>query len=191
MLVPERAMSVRVVLEWLLDWDRRLSAHLARPLETPSGHLGRIAHRMATMGARLGDGLLWAIVGGVSYILSGSEARKGILIIASTAVLAGMVVWGVKALIRRQRPATLEERTSFYYASDSYAFPSGHACRMACIAVTAGALDPRVTIPLIFLASWVMASRVLLGVHHVLDIVAGGLIGAGVGSLARYLFLAS
>ena len=183
-------MGARTPLVWLLDWDRRLSAYLANPLEAPSGPLRRIARWTAMLGARLGDGLLWAIVGGVGYILSDPETRGGILIIATTVVGAGMVIWGIKALIRRQRPATAEERASFYYASDSYAFPSGHACRMACIAVTVGALDPHLTAPAWFLTSWVMASRVLLGVHHLLDIVAGGLIGAGVGSLVRYFLLA-
>lgn len=158
---------------------------MARPLEAPSAPLWRAVHSLAVAGARAGDGLLWVIVGGLAYLLSGAEGRRNVAFVALSVLLAGIIVSGIKLLTRRQRPETLEERASYYQAFDAYAFPSGHACRMACIAVTVGGLQPSLSLPFWLLAIWVMASRIMLGIHHVLDIVVGGLVGALVGSLAQ------
>ena len=97
-----------------------------------------------------------------------------------------LIVSALKLTLRRQRPLNAAGRR-FFRGYDRYAFPSGHAARMFCLAVLSGALDPgwgRLMWPV---AVWVAASRVLLGVHHLGDVLVGGGIGAAVAWLALRL----
>ena len=71
----------------------------------------------------------------------------------------------------------------------SPSFPSGHATTAFAAAAAAAVLMPRLRWPLLALATLVALSRVYLGVHFVLDILAGAvlgtLIGVAVAAVAR------
>ena len=60
----------------------------------------------------------------------------------------------------------------------SHSFPSGHAASSLACAVVLGAFAPRLRAPLYALAALIALSRVYVGVHYPLDIVAGSLLGA-------------
>ena len=175
--------ALRRLIAWDVEHSERWALRIER--ESPFWRAVRVA---AILGARAGDALVWIGIGASAYTFSGSEMRWRIALAVTAVLVAGAIVSGIKLAIRRQRPPSSEERSSFYFRLDVYAFPSGHAARIFGIAAMMGDLQPAWQIPAWVLAFWVSASRVLLGVHHILDVVIGGAIGWGIGALARYLF---
>jgi undecaprenyl-diphosphatase len=111
------------------------------------------------------------------------------------AVAAGLLAVGVAALLvtvfkelfDRARPpladATLDP---IGIVPASASFPSGHAATAFAAAVAIGLVHPRLRRPLLALAVVVALSRVYLGVHYVLDVLAGTALGVVVGLAAGY-----
>ena len=66
-------------------------------------------------------------------------------------------------------------------APDTPSFPSGHATTAFAAAAVVGALYPRLRIPVYGLAALVGLSRVYLGVHYTLDVLAGAALGIALG----------
>ena len=91
-----------------------------------------------------------------------------------------IIVALVKLLCQRQRPAHNKDDMFATVAIDHYAFPSGHATRAALLAYffAEKVFSDAATKGLISLwAMFVCMSRVLLGRHHVFDVLFGILIG--------------
>lgn len=99
--------------------------------------------------------------------------------------VAALLVTVLKELFDRARPpladATLDP-VGIVPASAS--FPSGHAATAFAAAVAVGLVHPRLRGPLLGLAALVALSRVYLGVHYVLDVLAGTMLGVAVGFAA-------
>jgi undecaprenyl-diphosphatase len=70
---------------------------------------------------------------------------------------------------------------------DQFSFPSGHTITAFAVALSLGAFYPAMLPGLLFCAASVAASRILLGMHFLTDVLAGAAIGAAVGSLAGSL----
>jgi undecaprenyl-diphosphatase len=107
--------------------------------------------------------------------LGGERLREltlcAVLTVAVTAVVATML----KYLVRRSRP---QDRVGFYaLKTDRYSFPSGHATRMASIAVTVGRFDLTAGVICYMLAILVGLCRIAVGVHYASDVLVGLLIG--------------
>jgi membrane-associated phospholipid phosphatase len=101
------------------------------------------------------------------------------------AVLA-VVVMAVKFTVRRRRPEG--EWGAIYRNTDPHSFPSGHAARAFLIAVIASGLGPAWLAILLWVwAPLVALARAAMGVHYLSDVVAGALVGSGVGLLALWL----
>jgi undecaprenyl-diphosphatase len=130
---------------------------------------------LSALGAHLGDGALWAAaVGGL--LIWGTPFARRLALVAFLAVLASAgAATAIKYIVRRPRP---QERSGFYTPRyDRYSFPSGHAARMAAIAVVLGHLAPPLA-PLGYgLALVVAVCRILVGVHYPSDVLAGWFIG--------------
>lgn len=102
--------------------------------------------------------------------------------IFSFLVLLGdlIIVALIKVLFQRQRPQHNKNDMFATVSIDHYAFPSGHATRAAMLAyffadkVFADAATKGV---ISLWAMFVCMSRVLLGRHHVLDVLFGIIIG--------------
>ena len=130
------------------------------------------------------------------YVTSLKEASVNLLI---GLVLDIVIVAVLKAFTRRRRPAydvddqVFTPRTMKYFCSsysfkvatvkmvDKFSFPSGHATRATMLALLFTLLSPLpllLWIPFLAWAAAVAVSRVLLGRHHILDVVAGVIIGA-------------
>lgn len=60
---------------------------------------------------------------------------------------------------------------------DPFSFPSGHATAALAVAAALSLAYPVLTPGLALLAAAVAASRVVLGVHHVSDVLAGASLG--------------
>ena len=121
--------------------------------------------------------------------LGDARARRRLPIAATcatTAVLAGSVLSTLlKELVDRLRPALADPAvTTLVTTPDSPSFPSGHATTSFAAAAAVGALHPRLRLPLLALAALVGFSRVYLGVHYWLDVLAGAALGIALGLLA-------
>lgn len=91
------------------------------------------------------------------------------------------VVAIIKAFTRRRRPSyNVDDQYATVKLVDKFSFPSGHSTRAVMLAALLTLVAPInfiLWLPLVAWAGAVCVSRVLLGRHHILDVVAGVLIG--------------
>jgi undecaprenyl-diphosphatase len=99
--------------------------------------------------------------------------------VAGTVWAADLISLVLKSTVDRQRPyETLAEADPLLRASVGNSFPSGHAATSFAGAVILAYLLPRALPALLVLATLVAVSRVYVGVHYPLDILAGAALGA-------------
>lgn len=140
----------------------------------------------AVLLAHSGDS--WLCLGwtGLIWLFSRGEwhAKAGLMALAVCA--QALLIFGVKQVIRRERPAG--EWGGIYRAIDPHSFPSGHATRAALLAALAAGLGPFWFA--LLLAAWaplVALARVATGVHYFSDVLAGAVIGILFGLLTLWL----
>jgi undecaprenyl-diphosphatase len=161
--------------------DARLSARL-RVAEHPGSR-----RRLAALLAHSGDSWYWLAALALIWLAGDPAWRVFALQLGLGILTTAGVVMVIKLVVRRQRPAG--EWGAFYRRTDPHSFPSGHAARMAMLAVAGFALGhPWFGLVLVVWAPLVGLARVAMGVHYVSDVVGGLLIGAAVGlALSRLL----
>jgi undecaprenyl-diphosphatase len=87
----------------------------------------------------------------------------------------------MKETILRPRPYDAMVDVGWLYRQDSWSFPSGHAAGVFALGTVIG-LKVRRTLPLMAAIALAVAfSRVYIGVHYPLDVIAGSLIGILIG----------
>lgn len=126
-----------------------------------------------------GDGRIWLPVP-ISLLLisTTTSSRVSPLLVGLVAglVLDILFVGLAKLIVRRPRPAYNAADMYVAVAADHWSFPSGHSSRAFLVAAfLAGAGLHRGA--LFLWAAATSASRVLLGRHYVLDVVAGAWFG--------------
>lgn len=104
---------------------------------------------------------------------------------------AAMIVTLLKDLFDRARPSVADPGLNpIGLVPASASFPSGHAATAFAAAVAIALIYPRLGRPLLVLAAVVALSRVYLGVHYVLDVAVGTLLGIAVGIAAAWVVTA-
>jgi undecaprenyl-diphosphatase len=101
---------------------------------------------------------------------------------------AALLVTVLKESFDRARPPVADpglDPVGIVPASAS--FPSGHAATAFAAAVAIALVYPRLGRPLLALAVVIAVSRVYLGVHYVLDVAVGTVLGIVVGIAAAWL----
>ncbi len=102
-------------------------------------------------------------------------------------LVTGLVVMVMKFTIRRRRPQG--EWGEIYRKTDPHSFPSGHAARAAMLVVVGlGAAPLWFGLVLLVWAPLVALARVAMGVHYVLDVLGGVILGIGLGFICLSLF---
>ena len=117
---------------------------------------------------------------GATAGLLAMRRRGGALLVAGSVMGAALIVYGMKVIIGRDRPALWE--VQWYWGSS---FPSGHTLVMAAFATSAalvaGRLWPAVRVPALTLALlWTLlvgVSRLVLGVHWPTDVMVAACLG--------------
>lgn len=104
-------------------------------------------------------------------------------ICATVSVVVAAAASGLlKELFDRLRPALADPTFAAAVSTPATpSFPSGHAATAFAAAAAVGALHPRLRWPLFAVAALVGLSRVYLGVHYGLDVLAGATLGTAVG----------
>ncbi len=145
---------------------------------------------------RAGDGWLWLAVG-LALVLGGTDGHRVLATAATSAGVANILQVVLKRRVRRTRPCDSElvprrqygVRPLGHFPSDRYSFPSGHALNAFAIGSVLALAYPLLAAPVLIVAASVAASRVVLGLHFLSDVLAGSLLGTLVGASAFVLLL--
>jgi len=144
--------------------------------------------------SRLGDGWLW-LVAGLALAAGGTEGHRVLARAAVSAGLANILLVLVKGRVRRARPCERARpshsgvKPLLCFPSDRYSFPSGHSLNAFAIGSVIALAFPVAAPPVLAVAASVAASRVVLGLHFVSDVVAGALLGSLIGASVWALLL--
>jgi undecaprenyl-diphosphatase len=140
------------------------------------------------LATRAGDGWLWWSAG-LMVALFGGRGRFLALGAAILAAGVGIVLFRkLKRTIGRKRPCTLEPHCwATLLPPDQFSFPSGHTITAFAVALSLGAFYPVMLPGLLFCAASVAASRILLGMHFLSDVLAGAAIGSALGVISPAL----
>lgn len=146
---------------------------VAKALETTGSQLPLFAVNAAL----IAGGVTWQSWGGSSAL------KETGLISLEAQLFTGVAMLALKETVGRARPAEQHGTTSFHPFSGGASFPSSHAAgSFAIAAVLADRSDPVVGWVAYAVATAVAASRVYTNAHFSSDVVAGSLLGWGVGT---------
>jgi undecaprenyl-diphosphatase len=135
---------------------------------------------------RGGDGWLWYALGLV-LLLFGGEQRFLAVGAAAVASGAGIALFlQIKKATRRKRPSE-PHCWADLLPPDQFSFPSGHTITAFAVSIALAGFYPDLAIGLLFCAISVAASRILLGMHFLSDVLAGAAIGSMLGIGASHL----
>jgi undecaprenyl-diphosphatase len=142
--------------------------------------------RLARGLTRAGDARTWTLLGlAMLSTLAPTGVHLG-LRLGAGAGLATLFCQVLKRGLLRPRPS--RAIPGFFPLAenpDAFSFPSGHTAAAFAVAV-AFAAEPYAAGPLaLLLACGIALSRVYLGAHYPLDVLAGVALGSGAGMLAR------
>ena len=163
-----------------------------------------VEHRLAVLDP-LFEGLTYAGSFGIVWLLlavalSGFSWRRPWLAarVAVTILIAEMVSALLKLWIDRDRPPLANpDPDTLVRLPATGSFPSGHATVAFACATALALAVPRLAPPLFVLAALIAWSRVYVGVHYPLDVLAGAVLGvalafavAGAGRVLRRVAVA-
>ena len=164
----------------LLNADARFSIRLLVPEEK------KFISAILKFFAHSGDSWFWLAGLFLIWLFCEGDWRRKAVFLGTGLVFMAITVIILKFSFRRPRPEG--EWGQIYRITDPHSFPSGHAARSAALAVLGLAIGPPwFGILLVLWAPWVGLSRVALGVHYLLDVVVGWLIGMIMGCMALAL----
>ena len=165
-------MTLAATLTLISERDRTLMRRVNR-WQAPRWI--RVWMLVATRG---GDGWLWYAMGVLTLWLGGGQrfSAVGAVTLAAGAGIAAFL--RLKKATGRQRPCALEPHCwATLLPPDQFSFPSGHTITAFAVAVSLSLFYPELAAGLFFCALSVAASRILLGMHFLSDVLAGAAIG--------------
>lgn len=169
------------MIDTILKIDHKLSARLLIPQEN------KLLRSAAAFFAHSGDSWFWVVGLFVIWLTSKGFWHVTAALLAGSIVFQACFVLAIKFLIQRRRPEG--EWGEIYRKTDPNSFPSGHAVRACMLAVMTWGLH---LYPLCWiLAIWaplVSLARVALGVHYLVDVAAGWLLGFLIGITMLQLY---
>ena len=131
--------------------------------------------------AHTGDSWIWCGILFVLWLFADGERERALAFWGGSIALTACFVFVLKRLIARARPEG--EWGKIYRKTDPYSFPSGHSVRAGLILILAVHTFHQPYIICLF-AIWailMILSRVATGVHYLLDVLAGFLLGLLIG----------
>jgi undecaprenyl-diphosphatase len=138
----------------------------------------------ALYATRAGDGWLWYGTG-AAILLFGDADRYRAVGSAALAAALGIAIFKIlKKTTGRKRPGTFAPHCwATLLPPDRFSFPSGHTITAFAVAVSLSRFYPDLAGVLLFCALSIAASRIVLGMHFLSDVVAGAAIGGMLGWL--------
>ncbi|NGN99097.1 phosphatase PAP2 family protein [Grimontia sp. S25] len=131
--------------------------------------------------SKSGDGHLYAAIGVLLALFGGMQGLHFLIVgLMAFAIEVPLFIW-LKRRFRRARPQHLP---AFITPSDLYSMPSGHTAAAFVMAALLSHFYPEFSHVYWGWAAAIGASRVLLGVHFITDVIVGALLGLACASLA-------
>jgi YegS/Rv2252/BmrU family lipid kinase len=172
-----------------------LGLHLIRALGVLDAFDRRLFQRLTRRERRIADlllrrlsnaanrSVLWLSIALLMALFAGRQGRRaagrGAIAIGITSMLVNLPL---KYLARRDRPLLRSsDRPLRVKMPASFSFPSGHSASAFAFTTATALEQPRFLPAVLPLATSVAYSRLHLRVHYPLDVVAGALIGTGMG----------
>jgi undecaprenyl-diphosphatase len=168
------------MLQSLLALDEAYTSRM-RVAEKPG-----VLRDLAILFAHSGDSWVW--LPGLALLgwLDPAGWRERCVWMLVGIVITALAVFTIKFSVRRRRPEG--EWGSIYRMTDPHSFPSGHAARAVMLAVISLGTGPAwFGIILLIWAPLVLLARVAMGVHYLLDVVAGAALGLAIGLAVLWL----
>jgi undecaprenyl-diphosphatase len=129
--------------------------------------------------------IIWIVLAPVLALWARKPVVFTTLVTAATVWTADLLTIGLKAVFDRERPYEVVPTADPLLRWDvSSSLPSGHAATSAAGAFILAYLIGRGGLGLALLAVAVSFSRVYVGVHYPLDVLAGAVVGLAVGVAA-------
>lgn len=147
-----------------------------------------VDHALALISRAADHSKLWVVTAGGLALAGARPRRAGAVGLAAVAVTSALVNTTLKPAVRRGRPSLEQSvRTHVVRMPRSPSYPSGHAASAFAFSTAVGGGLPHLDTALRLVATVVAYSRVHTGVHYPGDVMAGALVGAGVGTIVRHL----
>jgi decaprenylphosphoryl-5-phosphoribose phosphatase len=154
-----------------------LDLRLMRFMRT-RGHTPGLEKATRALGKVGNNGAIWFAIGVVLALVDGSN-RETWLICAVLGPIAIGLNYVVKLIVRRPRPV-LEGLPPLGGAPSSLSFPSAHATASFAVATAMTRADPLGALAFV-LAFALALGRPYLGMHYPSDVLAGAILGVGLG----------
>lgn len=167
------------------DVVRRVDAAVDRACEPVRD--ARVAVVVFSVAGHAADfSILWHAIGLLRVVGGTDRLAQAVALSVVLGVESLLVNQGVKRLFRRTRPTVAGDGRFSVRRPRSSSFPSGHASSAVCAAVVLTSFgDPAWAVALYWLAALTVAtSRLMVRIHHFSDVVAGAVLGAGLGLVA-------
>jgi undecaprenyl-diphosphatase len=138
---------------------------------------------------RGGDGWLWYALTLILLVYGGAHRYAAIGSGVAAEAVGFLLFRTLKDASRRQRPCEIEPHCwSLVLPPDRYSFPSGHSITAFAVAISIGLFYPQLQSSLLAIAFLIAASRIVLGMHFLSDVLAGSAIGVLLGLASFYIF---
>lgn len=172
---PVRSRPVgAALLARYLDWEALVTERCNRIHGVPP------LRGLFAWASRLGDGIGWYLLAALMLLLHGREAwlPMGAMLVSGA---VGVILYAaIKRRTARLRPLHRNDRIRVSVAPlDQYSFPSGHTLHAVNFGVQLVAFQPSLVWLVLPFALLVAASRMVLGLHYLSDV----LVGAGMGAV--------
>ncbi len=127
-------------------------------------------------------GLVWLVIAIVFVIWEETRNKRELLSLLTGLLLSYLIVEVIfKNLVKRMRPEFVLPAIVVGANSNSYSFPSGHTTIAFACAYILAAGHRKYRLVFYLLAALISFSRVYLGSHYPIDVVAGILVGLLIG----------
>jgi undecaprenyl-diphosphatase len=182
-LVPRRSVRIWSLLRkpslWLKtlqEADLELVRILSRTAHSSVGRLCAIGI------SKLGNGWVYIPLAVAILVCWGLSGYKLILFACINAGVTHSLYPLLKRRYRRRRPFHIDPELSSLLATlDEHSFPSGHTMTMTAVLTPILMLWPSFAIPAALMLLCLAWSRVATAHHYPSDVIAGGLLGFGLG----------
>lgn len=153
----------------------RIDERLTRPLTLPENP--RLPRVLALGLAHSGDSWIWAGLLAAAWFFGDAPWKARAIVIFAGLVVTEAATVAVKMVIRRPRPAGTAG--AVYRRMDPFSFPSGHAARAVMLCILAFPMGPwSAFFAILAWSPFMVLSRIAIGIHYVLDVIAGAVMGA-------------